>query len=392
LIVKSLTVNWLIPNRRIVSLALGASLALAGASCTRPQAAPAPPPPPEVTVTAAVQRDVPVSSEWIGTLDGSINAQIRPQVTGYLLKRLYREGAAVRKGDVLFEIDAHSFEVTVAHARAQLAQAEAQLGKTELDIKRDTPLARERAIAQSQLDDEIQGNLAATAAVQLAMADVETATVNLGFTRVTSLIDGVAAIANAQIGDLVSPTTLLTTVSQVDPIKAYFSISEREYLEIAGRLNATTPGSPLWERGSSLQLVLADGDVYHHAGSFLAADRQVDVTTGTIRMSAAFSNPGNILRPGQYGRVRTNTKTLSNAVLVPQRAVTELQGESQVKVVGPDSRIHVRPVKVGISLGTQWVVEDGLTPGERVVLDAASSLTDGALVQAKTAQTSSEAK
>jgi membrane fusion protein (multidrug efflux system) len=382
----------IVPTRYLFALAMTVSAVLACAACEHSQAAPAPPPPPEVAVVAAVQRNVLVPSEWIGTLDGFINAQIRPQVTGYLVKRLYREGVVVKKGDVLFEIDPRPFEVALAHARAQLAEAEAQLQKTELDIQRDTPLAKEHAIAQSQLDNDVQANLAAKASVQSTKADVDTATLNVGFTRVTSLIDGVAAIADAQIGDLVTPTTLLTTVSQVDPIKAYFSISEQEYMGIASRLNANSPGTRLWERGSTLQLVLAGGDVYPHAGSFLAADRQVDTTTGTIRISAAFPNPGNVLRPGQYGHVRANTKTLSNAVLVPQRAVTELQGQSQVNVVGPDNRIHVRPVKVGIRLDTQWVVEDGLQPGERVVVDAASSLPDGALVRPKLLDASNEAK
>jgi RND family efflux transporter MFP subunit len=382
----------IVPTRYLFALAMTVSAVLACAACEHSQAAPAPSPPPEVAVVAAVQRNVLVSSEWIGTLDGFINAQIRPQVTGYLLKRLYREGAVVKKSDVLFEIDPRPFEVALAHARAQLAEAEAQLQKTELDIQRDTPLAKEHAIAQSQLDNDVQANLKDRASVQSTKADVDTATLNLGFTRVTSLIDGVAAIANAQIGDLVTPTTLLTTVSQVDPIKAYFPISEQEYLGIAGRLNKSAPGTRLWETGSALQLVLAGGDVYAHAGSFLAADRQVDTTTGTIRISAAFPNPGNLLRPGQYGRVRTDTKLLPNAVLVPQRAVTELQGQSQVRVVGPDNRMHVRPVKVGIRLDTQWVVEDGLQPGERVVVDAASSLSDGALVRPKLLDASNEAK
>jgi RND family efflux transporter MFP subunit len=389
---KDLMVNCRLRRRWIVSFALHAIAALAFVACGGSQAAPAPLPPPEVTITTAVQRSVPVSSEWIGTLDGSINAQIRPQVTGYLLKRLYREGAVVRIGDVLFEIDPRPFEVALAQARAQLAQAEAQLGKTEMDIQRDTPLARERAIAQSQLDNDVQANLAAQATVQSARAGVDTATLNLGFTQVTSLIDGVAAIANAQIGDLVSPATLLTSVSQVDPINAYFPISEQEYMTIAGRLNSNVGRTRLWESGSALQLVLAGGEVYPHAGSFLAVDREVDATTGTIRISAAFPNPGNVLRPGQYGRVRANTKTLPNAVLVPQRAVTELQGQSQVKVVGPDNRIHVRPVRLGTRLDKEWVVEDGLQPGERVVVDAASSLADGALVRPKVVGPSSEAK
>ncbi len=383
--------KWRVWNRYVGARGLSLAVALASAACDRPQAASEPPPPPEVAVVEAVQRDVPVSTEWIGTLDGSINAQIRPQVTGYLLNRRYREGAVVRKGDVLFEIDSRSFAATLAQARAQLGQAEAQLKKTELDVLRDTPLAKERAIAQSQLDDDVQANLAAKASVDSANAALETATLNLGFTKVTSLIDGVAAIASAQIGDLVSPTTLLTTVSQVDPIKAYFAISEQEYMSLATRL-AISPGGQPWGPSSPLQLVLADGQVYPYSGSFLAADRQVDPTTGTIRIGAVFANPGDVLRPGQYGRVRANTKTLSNAVLVPQRTVTELQGQSQVKVVGPDNRLHVRPVKVGIRLGTEWVIEDGLQPGERVVVDAAASLTDGLLVRPKVVAASNEAK
>jgi membrane fusion protein (multidrug efflux system) len=342
-------------------------------------------------VATVVARDVRVASEWIATLDGFINAQIRPQVSGYLLNRRYREGAVVRKGDVLFEIDRRPFEAALAQARARLGEAEALLGKTELDIQRDTPLAKERAIAQSQLDNEVQANLAARSVVESASAAVETATLNLGFTKVTSLIDGVAAIANAQIGDLVSPTTLLTTVSQVDPIKAYFPISEQEYLSLARRL-AITPGAQPWGSSSPLQLVLADGQVYPYSGSFLAADREVDATTGTIRISATFLNPGNVLRPGQYGRVRANTKTLANAVLVPQRAVTELQGKYQVKVVEQDNRLRVRPVTVGVRLGAQWVVEEGLRAGERVVVEAAPSLADGVFVRPRVVNESSETK
>jgi RND family efflux transporter MFP subunit len=349
--------------------------------CDTSKASTPPPPPPQVGVVEVIQQNVPLSSEWIATLDGYINAQIRPQVSGYLLTRRYREGAAVRKGDVLFEIDRRPFEAALAQARAQLAEADAQREKTELDIKRDTPLAEARAIAQSQLDNDVQANLAAKAAVQSARAAVETATLNLGFTKVTSLIDGVAAIAAAQIGDLVSPSTLLTTVSQIDPIKAYFAISEQEYLAVADRINGTRPGKQPWEAASGLQLVLADGRLYPRTGSFIAADRQVDPTTGTIRIGAAFPNPGNVLRPGQYGRVRATTRTVTNAVLVPQRAVTELQGSYQVKVVGPDNRVAIRPVKIRDRLGNQWLIESGLNPGERVVVEATPAIPDGALVR-----------
>jgi membrane fusion protein (multidrug efflux system) len=352
-------------------------------SCQTTRAATPPAAPPEVTVADVVQRDVPVTSEWIATLDGYVNAQVRPQVSGYLVKRNYREGAAVRTGDVLFEIDPRPFEAVLAQASAQLAQAEAQLGRTAHDVERDTPLAREKAIAQSQLDNDVQANLAAQAAVASAKALVQTAQLNLGFTKVTSLVDGVAAIATGQIGDLVGPGTLLTTVSQIAPIKAYFPVSEQEYLRIAGSLNAAGSSQQPWGSHAQLELILSDGSVYPKKGSFLAADREVDLKTGTIRLSASFPNPGNILRPGQYGRVRAVTRTLVDAHLVPQRAVSELQGGYQVRVVGRDGRLVTRAVKVGDRLGRLVVVSSGLERGERVAIDGARSVKDGALVTAK---------
>ena len=234
---------------------------------------------------------VSLSSEWIATLDGYVNAQIRPQVSGYLVRRNYEEGAVVRQGQVLFEIDPRPFEAVLAQAQAHLAEAQAQLGKTERDLERDRPLAAERAIAQSQLDNDVQANLAAQAAIKSATAAVETAQLNLGFTKVTSLITGIAAIATAQIGDLVGPATLLTTVSQIDPIKAYFPLSEQEYLSMAGRINRPGTSSALWTSEAGLTLVLADGSVYPRRGRFLAADREIDPKTGTIRISATFPNP-----------------------------------------------------------------------------------------------------
>jgi RND family efflux transporter MFP subunit len=309
----------------ITGFILAAASPLLLAACQSPKAATPAPPPPDVTVAEVVKKDVPIASEWIATLDGYVNAQVRPQVSGYLVKRNYREGSAVRAGDVLFEIDPRPFEAALAQARAQLAQAQAQLGRTERDVERDTPLAREKAIAQSQMDNDIQANLAAQATVESARALILTAQLNVGFTKVTSLVDGVAAIATAQIGDLVGPTTLLTTVSQIAPIKAYFPVSEQEYLRMAGPLNDGGSGQQAWGK-AGLELLLSDGSVYPKKGSFLAADREVDPKTGTIRMSATFPNPGNILRPGQYGRVRATTRTLVDARLVPQRAVIELQG------------------------------------------------------------------
>lgn len=353
---------------------------MAVAACTSPQAAPAPAPPPQVNVLTVQPEHIALTSEWITTLDGYVNAQVRPQVQGYLIKRDYQEGASVRKGQVLFEIDPRPFEATLAQARARLAEMQAQLGKTEHDLQRDQPLAEQRAIAQSQLENDVQARLAAQAAVKSAEAAVQTAELNVGFTKVTSLVDGVAAIATAQIGDLVGPTTLLTTVSQVDPIKAYFPLSEQEYLRIAKPINAGH-GATAWS-GGPLHLVLADGSEYPRTGRFLAADREIDPKTGTIRISAAFPNPEHILRPGQYGRVTANTQTLPNALLVPQRAVTELQGLYQVRVVGDGDRVQTKQVKVGQRVGNRWLVLEGLSAGARVVVDGASTK-DGQRVTVK---------
>jgi membrane fusion protein (multidrug efflux system) len=353
-------------------------------ACKDSKASPAPPPPPAVSVVTVQPERVALTSEWIATLDGYVNAQIRPQVSGYLLRRNYEEGAPVTKGQVLFEIDRRSFEAALAQAKANLAEAQAQLGKTERDMQRDRPLAEQRAIAQSQYDNDVQANLAAQASVASAKAAVQTAELNLGFTSVTSLIDGVAAIATAQIGDLVGPTTLLTTVSQVNPIKAYFPLSEQEYLEMADRINVSggrTSKASL-SGGNALTLILADGSVYPRTGTFLAADREIDVKTGTIRISATFANPDRTLRPGQYGRVRAETHVRNDALLVPQRAVTELQGSFQLRVVGADNTISTRTVKVGERVGSRWIIEDGLQAGSRVVVEGAPAR-DGAVVDAK---------
>jgi len=353
------------------------------AACQNTKAAAPAPPPPEVSVATVVTQTIPVTSEWIATLDGYVNAQVRPQVSGYLLKRNYREGAVVRRGEVLFEIDRRPFEAALAQAQAQLAQAEAQLGRTERDVQRDTPLAQEKAIAQSQLDNDIQANLAAQATVQSTTALVRTAQLNVEFTKVTSLVDGVAAIATAQMGDLVGPNTLLTTVSQIAPIKAYFAVSEQEYLAMADRINGGGANRQPWDAKAGLQLILSDGRLYPHKGSFIAADREVDSKTGTIRLSASFPNPGNILRPGQYGRVRANTRTLVDAPLVPQRAVSELQGGYRTRVVGPDNRITTRTVTVGDRLGPMLVVSSGLRSGERVAVAGAQFAKDGDVVSPK---------
>jgi RND family efflux transporter MFP subunit len=352
------------------------------AACgTGTRAAPAAPPPIEVEVATVSERDVAVSSEWIATLDGYVNAQIRPQVSGYLVQRTYREGAPVRKGDVLFEIDPRPFNAALAQARAQVTQAEAQLTKSARDVERDTPLAEQQAIAQSQLDAEIQAFRGAQANVQSLKAGAEAAALNVEFTRVTSLIDGIAAIATAQIGDLVGPATLLTTVSQVSPIKAYFSVSESEYLGMARSINAPhSDGEQPWDARAGLSLTLSDGRRFEHQGRFVAADREVDRGTGTIRLVAAFANPGNVLRPGQYGRVRAVTNGRSRALVVPQRAVADLQGGYQIKVLGVNNQVVVRSITVGDRVGNLQVIKDGVKAGEQVIVGAPAAVREGSIV------------
>ena len=362
-----------------VSLLAGAVISLAALSGCGKQAA-APGIAPDVKVATVEQRDVPIISEWVATLDGYVNAQIQPQVTGYIVQQTYKEGAPVRKGDVLFEIDQRPFQAVLDQAKAQLAQAQAQLGKTKLDVDRDTPLAKERAIAQSQLDNDIQANLAADAAVQSAKAQVEQAQLNLGFTHVTSLVDGIAGIAQVQIGNLVNPLTVLTSVSQVNPIKAFFPISEQEYLRLAEKINSqihleVPKDAPL------LDLVLADGTTYPQKGHILYTDRQVDIATGSIRIASAFPNAKNILRPGQFGRVRASTYTRTNALLVPQRAVIEIQGTYQLAVVGSDNKVNVRIVKVGERVGTQWIIDSGVKPGEMVIVEGVQKVREGSSVK-----------
>jgi RND family efflux transporter MFP subunit len=358
--------------------------------CGKNLAAPAAPPL-NVQVASVVQRDVPIYHEWVATLDGFVNAQIQPQVSGYLIRRDYQEGQSVRKNQVLFKIDPRPFQAALDQAKAQVAQAEAQLGKTELDVKRDTPLARERAIAQSQLDNDIQANLAAKASVQAGRAAVEQAQLNLEFTDVRSLIDGFAGIANGQVGNLVGPQTLLTTVSQLNPIKVYFVASEQQYLAFVKR-NPTAASREKTERQLDLELILADGSSYPQRGKFYAADRQVDVQTGTIRLASLFPNPDNVLRPGQYGRVRFVSYIRHDALLVPQKSITELQGTYQVAVVGDNNKVSVRSVRVGEQTGAMWIVEEGLRPGERVIVEGVQKARDGVVVNPTLVAASGESK
>jgi RND family efflux transporter MFP subunit len=376
------------PKTSLSFLALLLLLASSVLSGCQSQKASGPPPPVEVEVVSVVQKDVPIYGEWVATLDGYVNAQIQPQVTGYIVDQTYKEGSFVRKGQILFQIDTRPFQALLDQAKAQLAQAQAQLGKTQLDVDRDTPLAKERAIAQSQLDNDIQANLAAKASVKAAEAQVEQAQLNLDFTHVTSLVNGIAGIAQVQIGNLVSPTTALTSVSQVNPIKAYFPISEQEYMHYAARINAHNQ-QEVPSDAPPFDLVLADGTLYPQKGRLLLTNRQVDVTTGSIQLVCAFPNPNNILRPGQFGRVRAAGETRIGALLVPQRAVTELQGTYQVAVVEGD-KVALLPVKVGERIGTMWIIESGVRPGQLVVVEGLQKVRDGSPVRIK--QSTSGAK
>jgi membrane fusion protein (multidrug efflux system) len=340
----------------------------------------APPPPPVVEVAPVIQKDVPVQGEWVGTLEGYVNAQIQPQVSGYLIRQDYHEGAFVKKGQLLFEIDPRPFQAVLDQAKGQLAQAEAQKANAELNVKRDIPEAEAHAIPQSQLDTDTQSLLGAKAGVEAGQASVEQAELNLGYTRVVSLIDGIAGINTVQVGNLVGPSTVLTAVSQVSPIKVYFPISEQEYLRMA---DGGAPGSVDFLTHASripLQLTLADGSAYRHPGRIIFADRQVNTQTGTIQIVGEFPNSRNLLRPGQYARIQTPTGNITGALLVPQAAVNQQQGTYQVTVVSPDNRAQLRTVEVGPRVGALWVITTGLKPGERVVAVGAEKAKEGELV------------
>ena len=381
--------NPIFPNAaaRIVLFFVLISASLV-AGCGGPKAA-QPVPSLEVEVATVIQKDVPLYSEWVATLDGYVNAQIQPQVAGYVIRQNYKEGSFVHKGQILFQIDPRPFQALLDQADAQVAQAEAQLGKTQMDVDRETPLAKERAIAQSQLDNDVQANRAAQAAVKAAKAQVEQAKLNLEFTDVKSLVDGISGIAQVQIGNLVNPTTILTSVSQINPIKAYFSISEQEYIHFAERINAETQ-KEIPANGPPFELILADGSVYPHKGVGLLTNRQVDVSTGSIQIVCSFPNPQNFLRPGQFGRLRAAPDVRHGALLVPQKAVSELQGNYQLVVVGADNKASIRPVKVGARVGPLWIVESGVKAGETVVVEGLMKVQNGAAVKIKQPQMKGE--
>jgi len=379
-------------NRQYSKLGFAAVLLLSlmAAACGKGDVHASPPPAPEVRVAPVIQLDVPVYSDWVATLDGYVNAEIRPQVSGYIVKQNYKEGSLVRRGQVLFEIDPRPFQAALDRAKGDLAQAQAQLGKSTLDVKRDTPLAEARAIAQSQLDNEIQAKLGAQAAVETDQAAIEQAKLNLEWTKIISLVDGIAGIAQVQIGNLVGPNSVLTSVSQVDPIKAYFPISEQAYVLAQEQSNSLSAKHAVSFFGNSLDLILTDGRTYPRKGKILLADRQVDPNTGTIRIVAAFPNPGNVLRPGQYGRVHVETNMKKGALLIPQSAVAQSQGSYQVAVVDSNHKVSMRAVKPGETLGTLWVIDEGLKPGEQIVVEGLAKLKEGTLVAPKPAQLSGE--
>jgi RND family efflux transporter MFP subunit len=369
-----------VSRKTLSMLVLGGVLSLViGCSANTSKAAP-PAPPLSVEVATVVQQDTPIYSDWVATLDGYVNAQIQPHVSGYIIKQNYKEGSVVRKGDVLFEIDPRLFKAALDQAKAQLAQAEAQLGKAMLDVERDTPLAQARAIAQSQLDTEKQAKLGAQAQVQAAKANVEQAELNLEWTKVTSLVSGIAGIAQVQIGNLVGPSSVLTSVSQVDPIKAYFTVSEQDFTDFHRRFPTEATVEEQRKR-IPLQLVLADGTVYEQPGKIYFADREVNPATGAIRIAGVFPNPNNLLRPGGYGRIRASARSRPGALLVPQRAIIELQGSHQVAVVGNDNKVVMRAVNVAERVGKMWIVTEGLKAGERVVVEGLLKVRDGVPVK-----------
>lgn len=410
-ILKNSMAIWAVP---IVTIGL-----LATAACTTTTSAAGPQRPPEVGVATVEQRDVPIYHEWIGTLDGLVNAAIRAQVTGYLLSQNYAEGSFVSKGQLLFQIDPRPFQAAVNQARGQLAQANGQLAqakaqlvqaqaqlvsaeasqrRTQLDVDKYIPLNQQQAITQQDMDNATQNNLSAKAQVESAKAQIETAKaqieassaaveaakaaleaaqVNLGFTRLTAPVDGIAGVAQIQIGNLVSAatSTAITTVSTLDPIKVNFAVSEQEYLKLAS--GDTTM------RRLQLDLILADGTTYPHKGKFAFADRQVSQDTGAIQMTGLFPNPRNILRPGQYGKVRAVVATTPGALLVPQSAVIEQQGSYQVATVHSDNTVGIETVKVGEQAGSMWVISDGLKPGQRVIVQGVQKAAPGMRVNPK---------
>ena len=361
-----------------------AALAIGGlAGCSKSGPPPAPPPP-TVEVAPVIQKDVSIYQEWIGSLDGNVNAEIRPQIEGYLLNRTYAEGSAVKAGQVLFEIDPREFQASYDQAKGSVSQYEAALANANTTVTRYKPLAAQKAISQQELDDAVTRQLTAQANLDSAKAALERAKLNLGWTKVASPIAGIAGTAKSQIGDLVGKTTVMTTVSQVNPIRVYFNPSEQEYLAWVGKygpVEKTLRAANL--EGGQLQLILADGSTFPHRGKPILVGREVDVKTGTIQIAGVFPNPGDVLRPGQYGKVRVAVDTRKGAILVPQRAVSELQGSHQVGVVGSDNKVTIKVVKLGPTEGSLYVIDEGLKPGDRIIVEGLQRVRSGMTVAPK---------
>jgi len=331
------------------------------------------PPPPGVTVTPAIQRDVPIHQEWVGTMAGNVDADIRPKVEGFLLARLYTEGSYVAKGTPIFRLDGRQARAAVEQAEGNLALAHAALGQAEIDVRRYTPLVAKKAVSQAELDKALSSESAAKAGVDAHQAAVDNAKLNLGWTTVTSPISGIAGISKVQVGDLMTPTTTMTTISSVNPIYVDVNVAEQDYLRFVREKTGRSAGQ-------NLQLILGDGTVYAHRGRALFVNREVDSRTGTIQVRGEFPNPGNVLRPGQYARIRAVTELRKSAILIPQQAVSELQGVYQIGVVGADNKVTIKTVKLGPQFGDMWVVESGLAAGENVVVDGLQRIKTGMTV------------
>ncbi|WP_319587709.1 efflux RND transporter periplasmic adaptor subunit [uncultured Desulfobulbus sp.] len=345
----------------LVMMGMGSLLLTAG-GCRKEEKAKAPQTP-TVEVVAVVQKDIPIYNEWVGILDGSINAVIRPQVAGYLISQNYREGEQVKKGQVLFEIDPRTFQAALNQAKALLSQQKARHDTAKANLARIRPLAEKNAVSQKDLDDAVGMELSAKASVEAAQASIEEAQLNLEFTKITSPVDGIAGIAKTQLGNLVGPSMSeeLTSVSTVNPIKAYINISEREYLGLREKSQQV--------ENIALELILADGSTYPDKGKFALADRQINAGTGTLKVGSLFPNPGNILRPGGFGLIRALMEVRKGALLIPQRAVGDVQGKYLVAVVGSDNKVDIRMVKVGERIGSDWIISEGLKPGESVIAE-----------------------
>jgi RND family efflux transporter MFP subunit len=356
---------------------------IAFASCQKP-ASTASSGPPEVLVTEVVQKEVPMIRQWVGTLNGSENADVRARTTGYLQKRAYEEGGYVKQGDLLFEIDPRPFVAALDQAKSQLQEAQATLLGVELDAKRAKELFQGKVISEQEYTNKTQDYQTKLAAVAAAQAAVESAQLNLDYTKVVSPLDGIAGQAQAQIGDLVGSgsNTVLTTVSQIEPIRCYFPISEQTYWEFADLLKKAM-AVPEAERPERVEMILPNGSVYSHKGKFDFVDRQVDPKTGTIQIAVSFPNPELTLRPGQYATARAEIGSIPNALLIPQQAVSQLQGGNQVAVVSADGKAEIRAIKVGPTFGQMIVVTDGLKAGEKVIVEGFQKVRQGTQVLAK---------